>query len=264
MKFKDQVILVVGSATGMGRATVTKLVNEGAHVVAYDILDQELRELVEELSSAPGTIVPFVGDVNDPEKRKEVISLVKKEFGKLDTLAYVAGALDLMTPLHALDDELWDYVMDVNVNSTFRFVREALPLLKDHQGSAANIIVVVSVGGVFHSTAGAAYIASKHAVLGLMKHIAWSYKGNNIRVNAVLPGAISTSILGNAQLKWPDRDVMHADGIEKFVLSGANVLGENIMGEAEDIANAICFLISEESKFICGAELVVDGGWTTF
>ena len=102
--------------------------------------------------------------------------------------------------------------MDVNVNSAFRMIREALPLLKDHEGQAANIIIVASVGGIYHSTAGAAYITSKHAVLGLMKHLAYSYKDNNIRVNAVNPGAINTSILNNAVLKWPDRDPMHPDG----------------------------------------------------
>lgn len=264
MKFKDNIVLVVGSATGMGRATVIKLVKEGAHVIAFDLLSEELEDLKEELKNEPGSIELFVGDVNDSEKRQGVIGFIKDKYGKLDTLAYIAGVLDLMTPLHATDDELWNYVMDVNVNSTFRMVRDALTLLKDHKGRAANIVIVASVGGVYHSTAGAAYITSKHAVLGLMKHLAYSYKDNNIRVNAVNPGAINTSILNNAVLKWPDRDPMHPDGIDKFVLNGGNKLGEGIMGEPEDIADAICFLISDEARFINGADLTVDGGWTSF
>lgn len=264
MKFKDNVALVVGSATGMGRATVTQLVKEGAHVIAFDVRDDALEELEEEVKNEPGTFEPFVGDITDGEKRKAVVAFIQEKYGRLDTLAYVAGALDLMTPVHTLDDALWDYVMDVNVNSVFRMAREALPLLKDHEGRAANIIIVASVGGVFHSTAGAAYTTSKHAVLGLMKHLAWSYKDNNIRVNAVNPGAIASSILENAMLKWPDRDPMHPDGIEMFVNKGGNTLGQGIMGDPEDIVEAICFLISDEAKFICGAELTVDGGWTTF
>ncbi len=264
MKYKDNVALVVGSATGMGRATVIKLVKEGAHVIAFDLLSEELEELREELKNEPGTFEPFVGDITDGKKRKGVVSFIKDKYGKLDTLAYIAGVLDFMTPAHELDDALWDYVMDVNVNSTFRMVREALPLLKDHEGRSANIVIVASVGGVFGSTAGAAYITSKHAVLGLMKNLAWTYKDNNIRVNAVNPGAIATQILGNAQLKWQDRDPMHPDGIEKYVINGGNKLGEGILGDPEDIAEAICFLISDEAKFICGAELTVDGGWTTF
>jgi NAD(P)-dependent dehydrogenase (short-subunit alcohol dehydrogenase family) len=264
MKYQGNVALVVGSATGMGRATVTKLVKEGAHVIAFDLLGDKLDELKEELRDEPGTLEAFVGDVNDAEKRRGVVAFIKEKYATLDTLAYIAGVLDFMTPVHALDDALWDYVMDVNVNSTFRMVREALPLLKDHKGKAANIVIVASVGGVFNATAGAAYITSKHAVLGLMKHLAFSYKDNNIRVNAVNPGAIATSILENAMLKWPDRDPMHPEGVDMFVLKGANAVSGGLMGDPEDIADAICFLISDEAKFICGAELTVDGGWTTF
>ena len=264
MRFKDNIALVVGSATGMGRETVIKLVKEGAHVIAFDLLSDELEELKEVLKDEPGTLEPFVGDINDAGKRREVVAYIKAKYNKLDTLAYIAGVLDLMTPPEELDDELWNYVMDVNVNSTFRMVREALPLLKDHEGRAANIVIVASVGGVFGSTAGTAYITSKHAVLGLMKNLAWTYRENNIRVNAVNPGAVATQIMGNAMLKWPDRDPMHPAGIEKYVLKGGNTLGEGILGDPEDIADAICFLISDEAKFISGTELTVDGGWTSF
>ena len=264
MKFKDNVALVVGSATGMGRATVIQLVKEGARVIAFDVREDALDELREEVKDCPGSFDPFVGDVTDAEKRKAVVAYVQGKYGRLDTLAYVAGALDLMTPAHATDDALWDYVMDVNVNSAFKTIREALPLLIDHEGRAANIVIVASIGGLYHSTAGAAYTTSKHAVLGLMKNLAWSYKDRNVRVNAVLPGAVATSILENALLKWPERDAMHPDGFDLFVTKGSVSLGQGIMGDPEDIAAAICFLISDEAIFICGAELTVDGGWTTF
>lgn len=264
MRFKGKVILVVGSASGMGRATVIKLVKEGAHVIAFDLLDDELELLKQELENEKGTIGPFVGDITDPNKRSAVVALIKEKYGKLDTLAYVAGALDLMTPVHLLDDELWDYVMDVNVNSAFKMIREALPLLMDHADQAANIVIVGSVGGFLGSTAGAAYITSKHAVLGLMKNLAYSLKDHNIRVNAVNPGGIATPILSNAAEKWPDREPLHAEGMDMYLTKGANKLGEGILGEPEDIADAICFLISDDAKFICGAELTVDGGWTSF
>lgn len=264
MKYQGNVALVVGSATGMGRATAIKLVKEGAHVIAFDLLGVKLHELGEELKNEPGTFELFAGDVNDVEKRQCVVSFIKEKYGKLDTLAYIAGVMDFMTPVHDLDDALWDYVMDVNVNSVFRMVREALPLLKDHKGRAANIIIVASVGGVYNSTAGAAYITSKHAVLGLMKNLAWSYKANNIRVNAVNPGAIKTSIMENAMLKWPDRVPMHPEGLQMFYRKGANTLSEGLIGDPGDVAEAICFLISDQARFICGVELTVDGGWTSF
>lgn len=265
MKFTENVALVVGSATGMGRATVTKLVKEGAYVIAFDLLGDTLNELKEELKNEPGTFEPYVGDINDAEKRKGVIAFIKEKYGTLDTLAYIAGVTDAMTPVHDLDDALWDYVMDVNVNSIFRIVREALPLLMDHKGRAANIIIIGSVGGIYGSTSGTAYITSKHAVLGFMKNLAWSYRENNIRVNAINPGVIATSITKNAAHKWPDREVVHLDGVDMFGLKGANtLLGKGMIGDPEDIAEVICFLISDEAKFICGAELTVDGGWTSF
>jgi len=264
MRFKDDVILVVGSATGMGNATVRQLIGEGAHVIAFDLREDALEELAEEVKDGPGTFEPYVGDVTDAGKRRGVIQMIREKYGQLDTLAYIAGTLDNMTPVHDLDDELWDYVMDVNVNSVFRTVREALPLLVDHEGKSANIVVVGSVGGLLGSTAGAAYITSKHAVLGLVKNLAWTYKDRNVRVNAVNPGSIATSILENSMLKWPDRDLVHPEGAQLYTVKGAVSLGGDVLGDAEDIAQAICFLISGAAKFICGAELTVDGGWTSF
>jgi NAD(P)-dependent dehydrogenase (short-subunit alcohol dehydrogenase family) len=266
MRFKDRIALVVGSATGMGNATVRQLLEEGARVVAFDVREDALAELAEELGSAPcnGTFEPFLGDVNDAESRRGVIRMIREKYGALDILAYVAGTLDSMTPVHDLDDALWDYVMDVNVNSVFRMVREALPLLVDHEGRAACIVVVGSVGGLYGSTAGAAYITSKHAVLGLAKNLAYTYKNRNVRVNVVNPGAISTSILENSMLRWPDRDLIHEEGGQLYTVKGAVSLGEGVLGEAEDIAQAICFLLSDEARFICGSELTVDGGWTSF
>ncbi|MDR1531986.1 MAG: SDR family oxidoreductase [Clostridiales bacterium] len=268
MKFKDNVVLVVGSATGMGNATVKQLLREGAHVIAFDVREDALEELAEEVREDPaqycGSLETYPGDVNDTEKRRGVAQMIRGKYGRLDTLAYIAGTLDNMTPAHDLDDELWDYVMDVNVNSAFRMVRETLPLLTDHEGRAANIVVVGSVGGIYGSTAGAAYITSKHAVLGLAKNLAWTYRSRNLRVNVVNPGAVMTSILENSMIKWPDRDLVHPEGAEPYTVKGAVSLGEGVMGEPEDIAQAVCFLISGDAKFINGAELTVDGGWTSF
>ena len=265
MRFQDDVILVVGSGTGMGHATAVQLVNEGAHVIGYDLLDEEQDEVLEDAEKdAPGTYDKFVADINDAEKRAEVVKFIQEKYGKLDTLCYVAGAYDFQTPLHATDDELWDYVMDVNVNSVFRMVREALPLLKDHEGKAANILIVGSVGGLYGSTAGAAYIASKHAVNGLARNIAYTYRENNIRVNVVNPGSHITGITANAMEKWPDRDLIHPDGMDPYIKKGSNSINYCQLGEPEDVAAAICFLISEEAWYISGAQLTVDGGWTTF
>ena len=265
MRFEGNVALVVGAGAGMGRATAVQLIKEGAHVIGFDLRDDDMDELKDEVKDEAGTFEAFVGDVNDPQKRKAAVEFIKKKYGRLDTLAYIAGVMDAMTPVHLMDDELWNFVMDVNVNSVFRMVRDTLPLLKDHEDRAANILIVGSIGGIYHSTAGAAYVTSKHAVRGLMKHLAYSYRENNIRVNGVNPGAIASSILETSMLKWPDRDLFSSEGRELFGSKGANTLrADELLGEPEDIAAAICFLLSDDAKFVSGAEITVDGGWTSF
>ena len=264
-------ILVVGGACGMGAATVCKLYREGANLIVLDLNEEAWEELVEdeELTDGPGTIDFVGGDVNDPEVRAKAIAIATEKYGTLDALLYIAGVLDLMCPAHKTDDELWDYVMDVNVNSCFRMVRDCLPLLWDHEGLPANIVIVGSVGGQVGSSAGAAYITSKHAVLGLAKNLAHSYRFRNVRTNVVNPGACVTDILANAMEKWPDREPMDPEGNELYTVRGAVALGvdwdgNNITGWPEDIANAILYLISDEAHYVNGAQLNVDGGWTSF
>jgi NAD(P)-dependent dehydrogenase (short-subunit alcohol dehydrogenase family) len=266
MRFKDNVALVVGSATGMGRSTVIKLVKEGAQVIAFDLLGDKLEELKAELADEPGVVDPFVGDITDIDARNGVIKYIGENYGRIDTLAYVAGTLDFLAPAHKISDELWDYVMDVNVNATFKIIREALPLMKDHEGRAANIVIVSSVGGFVASSSGTAYITSKHAVLGLMKNLSYAYRSNNIRVNAVNPGSFATSIMENTVLKWPGRSPVDPDGVPLFYKGGINTMGVAggfiPIGDPAFIADAICFLISDEAQYINGAELTVDGGWS--
>ena len=147
--------------------------------------------------------------------------------------------------------------------------RDCLPLLWDHEGLPASIVIVGSVGGQVGSSAGAAYITSKHAVLGLARNVAHTYRFRNVRTNVVNPGACVTAILGNAMEKWPDRDIMDAEGQVVYNERGAVALGldadgNNLTGFPEDIANAILYLISDEAHYVNGAQLNVDGGWTSF
>ncbi|MGI6217673.1 MAG: SDR family NAD(P)-dependent oxidoreductase, partial [Coriobacteriales bacterium] len=189
MKFENKVILVVGSASGMGAATVKMLLEQGAKVVAFDNNEENMEDFREELSDEIPDYLDrmdiFMGDVTDKSSREGLLAHVKEQYGKLDSLLYIAGTLDLMCPAHKTDDELWDYVMDVNCTSAFKLIRDALPMLVDHEGPAANIVIVGSVGSYLGSSAGAAYITSKHAVVGLAKSLAWTYHWRNLRVNVV-------------------------------------------------------------------------------
>lgn len=264
-------ILVVGGACGMGAATVTELYKQGADMVILDMNAEAMEELIEdeELEGGPGSIHYVEGNVNDSEVRAQAISYVRDTWGTLDCLLYIAGTLDMMCPADKTDDALWDYVMDVNVNSVFRMCRDCLPLLWDHEGLPSNIVIVGSVGGVVGSSAGAAYITSKHAVAGLARNLAHTYRFRNVDVNVVNPGACITDILSNTSEVWPDRDVLDPDGNEIYNVHGAVALGvdwngNNITGVPEDIAHAILYLISDEAAYVNGATLTVDGGWTSF
>ncbi len=270
---KGKVVVLVGCASGMGAATLKMLLADGADVIGFDNnrdnMADTLDEIEEELPGHPGTLEVVYGDVTSAADRARLLATVKEQHGKIDSLLYVAGVLDLMCPAHKTDDELWQYVMDVNCNDCFYLVRDALPMLLDHEGPSANVVIVGSVGGLYGSTAGAAYVTSKHAVLGLARNLAWSYHWRNLRVNVVNPGAIVSGILGNAMEKWPDRDVMDSEGNELYnvrggVSLGVDAEGNNMMGMPEDIARTIMFLIDDDNSYVNGAQVTVDGGWTSF
>ncbi len=270
---KGKVVVLVGCASGMGAATLKMLLADGATVIGFDNnrdnMADTLEEISEELPEFKGNLEMVYGDVTSSEDRSGLVAAAREKYGRIDSLLYVAGVLDLMCPAHKTDDELYDYVMDVNVNSCFRMCRDCLPLLWDHEGLPANIVIVGSVGGQVGSSAGAAYITSKHAVLGLARNLAHTYRFRNVRTNVVNPGACVTDILANAMEKWPDRDVMDLEGNELYNVRGAVALGvdydgKNITGWPEDIANAILYLISDEAHYVNGAQLNVDGGWTSF
>ncbi len=270
---KGKVVVLVGCASGMGAATLKLLLAAGATVTGFDNnrenMADTLEEINEELPEFKDNLNVVYGDVTSAEDRSRLVTTVREKYGRIDSLLYVAGVLDLMCPAHKTDDLLWQYVMDVNCNDCFYLVRDCLSMLLDHEGPAANVVIVGSVGGLYGSTAGAAYVTSKHAVLGLARNLAWSYHWRNLKVNVVNPGAIISGILGNAMEKWPDRDVMDPEGNDLYnvrgsVSLGCDAAGNNMMGTSEDIARAILFLIDDDNAYINGAQLTVDGGWTSF
>lgn len=270
---KGKVVVLVGCASGMGAATLKMLLADGATVIGFDNnrdnMADTLEEISEELPEFKGNLEMVYGDVTSSEDRSGLVAAAREKYGRIDSLLYVAGVLDLMCPAHKTDDALWQYVMDVNCNDCFYLVRDCLPMLLDHEGPAANVVIVGSVGGLYGSTAGAAYVTSKHAVLGLARNLAWSYHWRNLRVNVVNPGAILSGILGNAMEKWPDRDVMDSEGNELYNVRGGVSLGHDadgntMMGTPGDIARAILFLLDDDNAYVNGAQITVDGGWTTF
>jgi NAD(P)-dependent dehydrogenase (short-subunit alcohol dehydrogenase family) len=178
-----------------------------------------------------------------------MIDLAVKEFGKLDVLINNAGVMDDMSPIGDMTDERFDQVMKINTYGPAYAMRKAVSVFLE-QGNGGNIINVASIGAM-RSAAGAAYVASKAALVALTKNTAYMYIPNGIRCNAIAPGGITTEIA--TSMGMPN---MAGYGRVKNVLATAPK-----QGEASDIANAALFLASDDSSYVNGDVLVVDGGW---
>ena len=250
MRLENKVVVVKGASSGMGKAITTRFVQEGAKVVAVARRVERLNELAESLKDEPGEIAVFPADVTLVEKTNEMIDFAVEKFGHLDVLVNNAGIMDDMSPIGDMTDEMLERVMKINGYAPIYAMRKAVQVfLKQEKGG--NIINVTSVG-VEHNTAGAAYAASKAAVEAVSRNVTFQYMENKIRCNAIAPGGISTEIS-----KSMGRPNMTGFGNVKKLLALAPELGQ-----AEDIANAALYLASDESAFVNGAVITVDGGWT--
>lgn len=249
MRLEGKSVVVTGASAGMGKAIVKLFVQEGANVVAVARRKERLDALVESLSDMPGRLVAFAGDVSKKEDNEAMIDLAIKEFGKLDVLVNNAGIMDDMAGIGDVTDEKYEKVMAVNVYGPMCAMRKAVNVFKE-QGKGGNIINVASIGAM-RTAAGVVYGASKAAIVAMTKNTAFMYVPDKIRCNAIAPGGINTEIATSM-------GVPNMAGYERTKLVMATSPG---MGEPSDIANAALFLASDESAFVNGDVLVVDGGW---
>lgn len=251
MKLLDQIVVVTGASSGMGKEITRLFLSEGAVVAAIDIRDDRLEQLKVELG-AGDKLMTYVGDVSNRAQVDRILDEVIDKKGKLDILINNAGIMDEMMPVGEVSDELWNKVLAVNLNGPMYLSRKAVNQMVI-QGKG-NIINIASVGGLFGSRAGVAYTASKFAIVGLTKNIGFMYANKGIRCNAIAPGAVNTDI--GAGIKAPS-----ALGIER-AMSG---LGLNPRtGEADEIAKVALFLASDDSSMINGAVITADAGWTAY
>ena len=236
----------------MGKAIVELFAKEGANVVAVVRRVERLEALAESLKDAPGTIKVYGGDVSKREVNEGMIDFAVLEFGKLDVLVNNACVMDDMALIAQASDEKYEQVMSINVYGPMAAMRKACRVFLTH-GNGGNIINVSSVGSM-HQAAGPVYCASKAALNAMSKNTAYMYMKDKIRVNVIAPGGIKTEIA--AAMGMPNME-----GYQK--LGGVLGLAPE-QGEASDIANTALFLASDDSAYISGVILEVDGGWTAF
>ncbi len=248
MRLEGKSIVVTGASAGMGSAMVRLFVEEGANVIAVARRKERLEELAASLKDCPGKMISFVGDVSRQEDNEAAIDAAVKEFGRLDVLVNNAGIMDDMGPIGDFTNEKLEQVFQVNVFGPMYAMRKAVSIFKEQGGG--NIINVASLGAM-RSCAGAIYCASKAAVVSLTKNTAFMYQPDGIRCNAIAPGGIMTEI--STSMGMPN---MAGYGRVQKVLGTSPA-----PGSAEHIAYAALFLASDESAYVNGDVLLVDGGW---
>ncbi len=252
MRLKDKVAIITGASSGIGKSTALRFAEEGAQVVIVARRMDRLEEVEKEAKDLAGGIYPLEGDVSREEDIDRIVDYCIEKFSKIDILVNNAGVLDNYLSAHDMTDQVWERVMDINLNAPMRLIRKVLPfMIEKGQG---NIINTASVGGLYGGRGGMAYVASKHALVGMTKHIGFVYEDKGIRCNAVAPGSINTDI--GKKVDSPNNEVLTK------LMKGFEVLP--VLGEKEDIANVFLFLASDESSFINGSVIKADGGWTAF
>lgn len=247
-----EVALVTGAALGIGRACATLLAQEGAQVAVTDVLDDEGRAVVEAIRQAGGTAAYWHLDVSKEDEVSRVMQEVRETFGPVTVLVNNAGVAGANKPTHELTVEEWDWLMDINVKGVFLCSKHALKQMLD--AKKGSIINLSSIYGLVGAGDVPPYHASKGAVRLMSKNDALIYAPHGIRVNSVHPGFIWTPMVDGFANSLGDVETVRKG------LDALHPLGH--IGEPNDIAYGVLYLASDESKFVTGAELVIDGGYT--
>jgi len=249
----DLVAIVTGAAMGIGEAAAHLLAHEGAYVAVTDVDESAGRTVARAIRKAGGEAQFWPLDVGDEEAVRTTFAEIHDHYERLHILVNNAGISGANKPTHELTEEEWDRVMQVNVKGVFFCTKHAVPYLREAGGGS--IVNLSSIYGLVSAPDVPPYHASKGAVRLMTKTDALLYADDNIRVNSIHPGFIWTPMV-EAHLKRTTDDVEEA----RAATAALHPLGH--LGEADDIANGVLYLASDESKFMTGAELVIDGGYT--
>ncbi len=245
MLFTDKVALVTGAASGIGEATAKKLAAEGAAVVIADVDVDNGTRVATEVEAAGGTASFLRTDVSSEDDVRKLVHHTVATHGGLHLAVNNAGLGHTPAPLHEIPLETYDRIFSIDIRGVLLGIREELAHFVAHGGGA--IVNMASGTGLKASAGLSAYVAAKHAVVGLTRNGAIDYATQNIRVNAVAPGTILTPQMQSYPQEQQDK--------------WASLIPMGRMGTPEDIAEAVAFLLSDSAAFITGTVMEVDGGY---
>ncbi|GGA31469.1 SDR family oxidoreductase [Paenibacillus physcomitrellae] len=252
MRLQNKIAIVTGAASGMGKQIALLFAKEGAKVVVSDLNVEGAESVAQEITSNGGTATAIKTNVALEEDIQQLVDKTVSTYGTVDILINNAGIMDNFEPAGDIVDANWERVFAVNTTSVMRATRKVLPIFLEKQSGV--IVNVASAGGLYGARAGAAYTASKHAVIGFTKNTGFMYAQNGIRCNAIAPGGVETNI-GSSMTN-----------INPFGASrqGLGMALNPRNGKPEEIAQVALFLASEESSFVNGTVITADAGWTAY
>ncbi|MBQ7295486.1 MAG: SDR family oxidoreductase [Clostridia bacterium] len=251
-RLQDKVAIITGGNSGVGAATAELFAKEGAKVVISARRQAQLEEVAAKIEAAGGEVMSVVSDISKPEDAKALVEAVMAKYGRIDVLINNAGVLD--SGLKAIDkftDDDMNRVIDINTKGTMCMLREVTAeMAKTGKGAIVNVASVAGVMGC----GGAAYVASKAAIVGVTRHTAMRFAGTGVRCNAICPGNIATPMVAGMKPENMDMDIFGQMMKHNDLKVG--------MCMPEDVANIILFFASDESRAITGQAIVSDFGST--
>ena len=244
MRLKDKTAIITGGGTGIGLATARAFYQEGAKIILFGRRKEKLEKAVEKLVESAFIVL---GDMSNNDDLVQLFNETLHNFKKIDVLVNNAGLFN-GSPLHEISDSQWDEIMDINIRSVFQLTRRVLPAMLSQK--YGNIIHISSILGLIAVPQVAAYNVSKGALNQFSRSIAVEYGSSGIRSNSICPGLIATDMTADLM---KDADLMKEWSKEYPI---------GRFGKPEDVANACLYLASDESSFVTGITLPVDGGFT--
>jgi NAD(P)-dependent dehydrogenase (short-subunit alcohol dehydrogenase family) len=260
MSLKDRMAVVTGAGSGIGRGVALALAARGAAVAAVDLDAGSAQETAGLIASAGGRAEPFQCDTSKGIEIDRAVTVAVRTLGPLEIMVNNAGILDGYFNVDEMDETLWRRVIDIDLTGVFLGSKRALAeMLPRGRGRIVNM---ASVAGLNGTGGGAAYVAAKHGVVGLTRQMAVVYSSRGVTINAVCPGPILTDLRRHSQeILGPDVPDMSGRGIAVSEEQVRAVVPAGRRGTVEDIASAVCYLVSDEAGYITGHAMLVDGGW---